>query len=61
MFIAKDFIRDCFVAQERAKMCIRAEIRAYLREEAKPSKILDYQHWTYSKEHVDTNFQLKQR
>ena len=34
MFVAKDFVRDCLVAQLRAKMCMRAGIRAYLREEA---------------------------
>ena len=44
MFVAKDFVRDCFVAQLRAKMCMRAGIRAYLREEATPSKILGYEH-----------------
>ena len=33
MFVAKDFVRDCFVAQIRAKMCVRAGIRASLREE----------------------------
>ena len=32
MFGAKDFVRDCFVAQIRAKMCVRAGIRAYLRD-----------------------------
>ena len=32
MFVAKDFVRDCFVAQIRAKMCVRAGIRAYLRD-----------------------------
>ena len=34
MFVLKDFVRDCFVAQICAKMCVRAEIRAYLRDEA---------------------------
>ena len=32
MFVAKDFVGDCFVAQIRAKMCVRAGIRAYLRD-----------------------------
>ena len=32
MFVLKDFVRDCFVAQIYAKMCVRAEIRAYLRD-----------------------------
>ena len=49
MFVTKDFVRDCFVAQLRAKMCMRAGIRAYLREEATPSKILGYEHWNYPK------------
>ena len=52
MFVAKDFVRDCFVAQIRAKMCVRAGIRASLREEATPSKILGYEHWNSPKEHV---------
>ena len=55
MFVAKDlkdFVRDCFVAQLRAKMCMRAGIRAYLREEATPSKILSYEHWNYPKGHA---------
>ena len=60
MFVAKDFVRNCFVAQIRAAMCMRAGIRAYLREEATPSKILGYEHWNYPKEHVyQLNFQLK--
>ena len=58
MFVAKDFVRDCFVAQLRAKMCMRAGIRAYLREEATPSKILGYEHWNYPKGHA-YQFQLK--
>ena len=37
MFVLKDFVRDCFVAQIRAKMCVRAGIRAYLRDEATPT------------------------
>ena len=32
MLVAKDFVRDCFVAQIQAKMCVRAGIRAYLRD-----------------------------
>ena len=51
MFVAKDSVGNCFVAQIRAKMCIGAGIRAYLREEATPSKILGYEHWYYPKEH----------
>ena len=35
MFVLKDFVRDCFVAQVRAKMCLRAGIRAYLRNPMK--------------------------
>ena len=37
MFVAKNSVGDCFIAQHaqiRAKMCMRAGIRAYLREEA---------------------------
>ena len=30
MFVLKDFVQDCFVAQICAKMCVRAVIRAYL-------------------------------
>ena len=52
MFVAKDFVRDCFIAQIRAKMCVRAGIRASLREEATPSKILAYEHWNSPKKHV---------
>ena len=55
-------VQDCFFAQIRAKMCMRAGIRAYLREESTPRKILGYEHFYYSKEHtyMSTNFQLKQ-
>ena len=52
MFVSKDFVRDCFVAQIRAKMCVRAGIRAYLRDEAIRNKILGYEHWNYPKEHA---------
>ena len=34
MFVQKDFVRDCSVAQIRAKMRVGAEIRAYLHDEA---------------------------
>ena len=34
MFVLKDFVQDCFVAQICAKMCVRAVICAYLRDEA---------------------------
>ena len=44
MFVAKDSVGNCFVAQIRAKMCMRAGIRAYLREEATLSKNLGYEH-----------------
>ena len=46
MFVLKDFVRDCFVAQICAKMCVRTviEIRAYLRDEAIWNKILGYEH-----------------
>ena len=44
MFVLKDFVQDCFVAQICAKMCVRAVIRAYLRDEAIRNKILGYEH-----------------
>ena len=46
MFVLKDFVRHRFVAQIRAKMCVRAEILicAYLRDEVTPRKILGYEH-----------------
>ena len=54
MFVLKDFVRncfDCFVAQIRAKMCVRAGIRAYLRrDEATPNKIIGLEYWNYLKE-----------
>ena len=40
MFVLKDFVRDCFVAQ----MCVRVGIRAYLRNEAIWNKILGCDH-----------------
>ena len=49
MFVLKDFVRDCFVAQICAKMCVRAGICAYLRDEAIRNKILGYEHWNYPK------------
>ena len=52
MFVLKDFVQDCFVAQICAKMCVRAVIRAYLRDEAIRNKILKYEHWNYPKEHA---------
>ena len=36
ILVAKNFVQDCFVAQIRAKMGMRAEIRAYMREKATP-------------------------
>ena len=44
MFVLKDFVRDCFVAQICAKMCVRTVIRAYLRDEAIWNKIIGYEH-----------------
>ena len=52
MFVLKYFVQDCFVAQICAKMCVRAVIRAYLRDEAIRNKIRGYEHWNYPKEHV---------
>ena len=52
MFVPKDFVQECFVAQIHAKMCVRAGIRAYLRDEATPSEILGYEDWNYLKEHA---------
>ena len=33
-------------------MCVRTEIRAYLRDEAIRNKILKHEHWNYPKEHT---------
>ena len=52
MFVLKDFVRDCFIAQICAKMCLRAGICAYLRDEAILNKVLGYEHWRYPKEHA---------
>ena len=52
MFVLTNFVRDCFVAQICAKMCVRTEIRAYLRDEAIRNKILKHEHWNYPKEHT---------
>ena len=49
MFVIKDFVRDCFVAQICAKMSVRAGIRAYLRDEAIQNKILGLKHCNYPK------------
>ena len=62
MFVVKDFVRDCFSAQIRAKICMRAGSRAYLREEATPSKILGYEYSTNIgtiPKNILTDFQLK--
>ena len=56
-FVLKDFVRDCFIAQICTKMCVRAVIHAYLRDEAIQNIILGYEHWNYPKEHaLPTNF-----
>ena len=34
-------------------MCVRAVIRAYLRDEAIRNKIRKYEHWNYPKEHAN--------
>ena len=61
MFVLKDFVQDCFVAQICAKMCARAVIRAYLRDEAIRNKILGYEHWNYpNTKNMLTNFELDQ-
>jgi hypothetical protein len=52
MFVLKNFVRDRFVAQIRAKMCVRAGIREYPREEAPPSITSGYEYWNYLKEHA---------
>ena len=60
MFVLKDFVQDCFVAQICAKMCVRAVLRAYLRDEAIQNKILGYEHWNYHiPKNMLTNFELK--
>ena len=52
MFVPKDFVLDCFVAQICARSGAHAHFGAYLRDEAIPNKILYYEHWNYSKEHA---------
>ena len=52
MFVPKDFVLDCFVAQICANSGAHAHFGAYLRDEAIPNKILYYEHWNYSKEHA---------
>ena len=65
MFVLKYFVRDCFVAQIRAKMCVRAGIRAYLRDEALKQRHAKQNPWlrpstigTISRNML-TNFELK--
>ena len=41
MFAPKDVVQYCFAVELRAKMCARAAIRAYFRNEAAPNKT----HW----------------
>ena len=52
MFVPKDFVLDCFVAQICANSGAHAHFGAYLREEAIPNKILEHEHWNYPKEHA---------
>ena len=60
MFLLKDFVQDCFVAQICAKMCVRAGIRAYLRDEAIWNKILEHQRNIGTiPNNMPTNFELK--
>ena len=52
MFVLKDFVPNCFVAQICANYGAHAHFGAYLRDEAIPNKILSYEHWNYPKEHA---------
>ena len=52
MFVLKDFVPNCFVAQICANYGAHAHFGAYLRVEAIPNKILSYEHWNYPKEHA---------
>ena len=52
MFVPKDFVLDCFVAQICANYDAHAHFGANLRDEAIPKKILKYEHWNYPKEHA---------
>ena len=58
MFVAKDFVRDGFVAQLRAKMCMCAGIRACASKRRR-AKSLATNIGTIPK-NMSTNFQLKQ-
>ena len=65
MFVAKNFVRDCFVAQIRAKMLnvharrnSRMSTRVARGSDATPSKILGYNIGTIPK-NMSTKFQLK--
>ena len=60
MFVAKDFVRDCFVAQIYAPKCACARRNSRISArgsasdaEQNPSILgLGYEHWNYPKEHV---------
>ena len=52
MFVLKDLISDCFVAQICANYGAHAHFGANLRDEAILIKILLYKHWNYPKEHA---------
>ena len=52
MFLLKDFVPNCFVAQICANYGAHAHFGAYLRDEPIPNKILLYEHWNYPKEHA---------
>ena len=58
MFVVKDFVRDCFVAQIRAKMCVRAEIPHLCARKRCRAKSLATNIGTIPK-NMSTNFQLK--
>ena len=52
MFVLKDFVSDCFVAQICANYGAHAHFGANMRDEAILNKILLYKHWNYPKEHA---------
>ena len=56
MFVPKSFVRECFVAQIRAEMCVRAGTRAYLRD-AKQNPWLRTLELSHFSRNMPTNFE----
>ena len=59
MFVLKDFVQDCFVAQICAKMCVRAVIAHICATKQSETKSLGTNIGTIPKNML-TNFELKQ-